>query len=127
VSTSGCSLDGKQVREQLHDDPDSFNKISQDSDIDMIERSDPDAEISRPDLGDSGGNSDDSHGSVNVGVVMVVVVTTMMTTIMKVWLWDENDHNFCGYKPHRSWQMPVSPCKVFLLFLMQHFIQRNSF
>lgn len=81
MSTSGCSLDGKQIREQLHNDSDSFSEISQDPDIGIIDHSDPDAEISKSDFGGSGSTSDDSHGSVNVGVVMVVV-KTMMTTII---------------------------------------------
>jgi hypothetical protein len=59
ASTSGRALDSKQIREQLHDDSDSFSEISQDSDIDIIAHSDPDAKINEPDLSDSGGNSDD--------------------------------------------------------------------
>lgn len=88
MSTSECSLDGKQIHEQLHNDSDSFSEISQDSDIGII------AEISKPDFGGSDSTSDDSHGSVNVGVVMMVV-KTMMTVIMKVGLWDEYDQDFC--------------------------------
>jgi hypothetical protein len=60
-------LNNKQICEQLHDDSDSFSEISQDADIDIIEHSYPDAEISRLDLSDSGGNSDDGQAGENVG------------------------------------------------------------
>jgi hypothetical protein len=36
VSTSGRALNSKQIREQLHDDSDSFSEISQDSGIDKF-------------------------------------------------------------------------------------------
>jgi hypothetical protein len=47
-------LHGKQIRQQLDDDSSSFSGISQDADIDIIERSDPDAKINRADLSDNG-------------------------------------------------------------------------
>jgi hypothetical protein len=58
----------KQICEQLHDDSGSgsFSEICQDADVDITQHSDPDAEINKPDLSDSGGNSDDSQESANV-------------------------------------------------------------
>jgi hypothetical protein len=67
VSTSGHALGSKHIREQLHEDSDSFSDISQDSDTDLTEHSDTDAEINRYDLSDSAGNSDDGQAGVNVG------------------------------------------------------------
>jgi hypothetical protein len=52
VSTSWHVLGSKHICEQLHDDSDSFSEISQDSDTDIIEHNDPDAEINRHDLSD---------------------------------------------------------------------------
>jgi hypothetical protein len=65
VSTSGHALDSKEIREQLHDDLDSFSEISQNSDIDVIEHSDPDAKINKPDLSGSGGYSDNGQAGAN--------------------------------------------------------------
>lgn len=42
TSTSWHALDSKQIHEELHDDSDSFSDISEDSDISIIEYSDPD-------------------------------------------------------------------------------------
>jgi hypothetical protein len=50
ASTSGCALDSKQIREEMHDDSDSFSEISQDSENDINVHTDPDAEINEPDL-----------------------------------------------------------------------------
>jgi hypothetical protein len=61
VSSSGCSLDSRQIHEQLHYDSDSSSEFSQDSDIDIFDRVDPDAKISTPDLSDSYNNSDDGQ------------------------------------------------------------------
>jgi hypothetical protein len=66
VSTNGHALDSKQVHKQLHDDSDSFSGISQNADIDIIGHSDPDAEVSGPDLSD-GGNSYDGQAYVDGG------------------------------------------------------------
>jgi hypothetical protein len=66
ASTSKCVLDSKQIRQQLQDDSDSFSEISQNSDINITEHSDSDAEINRPDLSDSVGNSDDGQADTNV-------------------------------------------------------------
>jgi hypothetical protein len=63
ASSSGRALDNKQIREQLHDDSDSFSEFSQESDICMFDHIDPDAEISGPDLRDSCSNSDDCEVS----------------------------------------------------------------
>jgi hypothetical protein len=60
VSTSGHALGSKQIASN------SSSEITQDSDIDIIEHSDPDAKINRLDLGDNGGNSDDSQASADV-------------------------------------------------------------
>jgi hypothetical protein len=106
----------------LHDDLDSFHEICQDSDVDIIEHSDPDAKINEPDLSDSGGNSDDGQASTNVfdddgdGGDDNVEDDDWA-------LWDEYDHDFCkipfrassGYKPPQNGQMPVSPCEFFRL------------
>jgi hypothetical protein len=51
----------------LRDDSDSFSEFSQDLDIDIIERIDPDVKMSGPDLSDSCNNSDDGKASGNVG------------------------------------------------------------
>jgi hypothetical protein len=53
ASSSGHMLDSKQIHEQLHDDSDSSSEFRQDSDIDIFDRIDPDAEIYGPDLSDS--------------------------------------------------------------------------
>jgi hypothetical protein len=66
-SSIGHALDSKQIHEQLHNDLDSFGDLSQDSDIDIFDRIDPDFEISRPDLSDSCSNSHDSQVGANVG------------------------------------------------------------
>jgi hypothetical protein len=62
---SGRELDSKQIPEKSHDS-DFFSEISQDSYIDIIEHSDPDVEINRPDFSDSGGNSDDGWKIANI-------------------------------------------------------------
>jgi hypothetical protein len=61
------ALESKEIHEQLHDNLDSFSDFSQDSVIDIFDRTDPDSEISRPDLSDSCSNSDDGQVSANVG------------------------------------------------------------
>jgi hypothetical protein len=126
VSTSGHALGSKQIREQLHDDSDSFSEISQDSDIDITAHSNPDDEINETDMSDSGGNSDDGQASINVddddgggGD------DNDEDDTIDDWAFsDENDHDFCkipfrassGYKPPRNGQIPVSPCELFQLF-----------
>jgi hypothetical protein len=66
ASTSGHALGSRETCKQLHDDSNSSSEITQDSDIDITEHSDHDAKINKPDLGDSGGNSDDSQVSAVV-------------------------------------------------------------
>jgi hypothetical protein len=66
ASTSGRALGRKQIREQQHDDLDSFSEISQVADIDIIEHRYPDNKINRPDLNDSCSNSDDGQVGANV-------------------------------------------------------------
>jgi hypothetical protein len=97
ASTSGCVLDSKQIHESLHDDSDSFSEISQDSDIDKIAHSEPDAKINEPDLSDSGGNSDYGQASTNVddddgsgGDDNDEDDTNDDWAV-----WDENNHDFC--------------------------------
>jgi hypothetical protein len=82
------------MQEQLHDDLGSFTEISQDSDIDIIKYSDPDAEINRPELSDTGGNSDDSQASAKVGGGGG---DNNEVDDNEDWaLWDENDHDSCN-------------------------------
>jgi hypothetical protein len=107
ASTSGRALDSKQIREQLHVDSDSFSEISQDSDIDIIEHSDPDAEINETDLSESGGNSDDGQASTNVvddddDGVGGDDNDENDDTNDDLALWDGNDHDFCKihFVPH---------------------------
>jgi hypothetical protein len=108
ASSSGHALDSKQIHEKLRNDSDSFSEFSQDSDIDIIDHVDPDAEISGPDLSDSGSNSDDGEASANVGS------DNDEDGDNEDWaLGDENDHNF--YKI----QMPVSPHQFLMLYLVQ--------
>lgn len=64
--TSGHALGSKQICEQRYNGSNSSSEITQDSDIDIIEHSDPDAKIKRLNFGDSGGNSDDSQASADV-------------------------------------------------------------
>jgi hypothetical protein len=66
ASTSGHALDSKQILKRLHNDLDSFSKISQVADVDITEHSDPVVKVSGPDFRDSNGNSDDSQASANV-------------------------------------------------------------
>jgi hypothetical protein len=61
------ALSSKHICEHLHDDSDSFSDISQDSDTDITEHNDPDAETNRCDLSDSSGNSDDGQVCENAG------------------------------------------------------------
>jgi hypothetical protein len=103
ASSIWCALDRKQIHEQLHDDLDSFSKVSQDSDVYMFDRIDPDAEISGPDLSDSCSNSDDGQVSGNVGGG-----DYDRDDDNEDWApWDKNNHDFymipfhasSGYKP----------------------------
>jgi hypothetical protein len=112
----------------LHDDSDSFSEISQDSDIYIIEHSDPHTEINEPDLSDSGGNSDDAQACTNVvddGGGGGGDDNDEDDDTNDDWaLWDENDHDFCkipfrassGKKTPRNGQMPVSACEFFRQF-----------
>jgi hypothetical protein len=65
-SSSGHALDSKQIHEQLHDDLDYFCEFIQDSDIDIFDYIDLDAEITGCDLSDSCSNYD-GQVSANVG------------------------------------------------------------
>jgi hypothetical protein len=60
ASSSKHALDSKQIHEQLRDDSYPFSKFSHDSDIEIFDHIDTDAEISGPDLSD-GCNSDDDQ------------------------------------------------------------------
>jgi hypothetical protein len=82
-------LDSKQIREQLRDMLDSFSEISQDSDTDIFECTDRDAEIRGPHLGDSGDNSD-GQTSENVGRGDDEDNDNADWT-----LWGENGHDCC--------------------------------
>jgi hypothetical protein len=104
-------LDSKEIREQPHDDSDSFSEISQDSDTDINEASDPDAEINRPDLSDSGGNSDDGQADENGGSGggdrsayddAADDDDDDVDYNEDRALWDKNDHDFCKipFVPH---------------------------
>lgn len=91
MSTSRRALDSKQICEQLHDVLDSFCEISQNSDIDLIVHSDPDAKINEPDLNNSDGNSDDCQASTTVGGVG----GNDEDNGNDDWaVWDKNDHDF---------------------------------
>jgi hypothetical protein len=120
------------MQEQLHDDLDSFTEISQYSDIDIIKYGDPDAKINRPEMSDSGGNSDDNQVSTNVGGGGAGGGGSDNTEDDDDEDWalrDENDHDFSkipfcasfGFKPRQNIQMPVCTHRffIFLLTLMQ--------
>jgi hypothetical protein len=64
ASSDGHALDSKLIREQLNNDSDSFSEFSQDSDIDVFDCIDSDAEISGPGLSC---NNSDGQVSANVG------------------------------------------------------------
>jgi hypothetical protein len=51
--SSGRAVDSKQIHEELYHNSDPFSEFSQDSDIDVFDRIDPDAEINGPDLSGS--------------------------------------------------------------------------
>jgi hypothetical protein len=65
--SSGHAMDSMQIRELLHDDSDSYSEFSQDSDIDVFDHVDLDAEICGPGLHESCSNSDNGEESANVG------------------------------------------------------------
>jgi hypothetical protein len=83
-------------------------EISQDADIDIVEHSDPDAKINKPDLSDSGGNSDDGQAVANVGGGGGG--DDDEDDDNEDWALRQNDHDFCkipfcassGYKPPRN-------------------------
>jgi hypothetical protein len=73
ASSCGRALDSKQIHEQLHDDSDPFSESSQDSNIDIFDRIDPDGVSG---CGGGGGYNDEDHDNED-------------------WdLWDENNHDF---------------------------------
>jgi hypothetical protein len=67
ASSCGHASESKQIHELLHDDSDSFSEFSQDSDTDIFDSTDPDAEICGTDLRDSCSNSGDGQASAYVG------------------------------------------------------------
>jgi hypothetical protein len=112
ASSSGHALDSKQIHEQLHDS-DSSSEFSQDSDIDIFDLTDPDAETRGADLRDSCSNSDANvggGGGCSGGY-------KDEDDDNEDWaLWDENDHDFymiflasSGHEPPQTGKMPVSP------------------
>jgi hypothetical protein len=134
ASSCGLALDSKQIHKQLHHDSDSFTEFSQDLDIDIFDRIDPDAEISGPGFSDSCSNSDDGQVSAHVGggnngnddgCGCSSGYNDEDVDDDEWALWHEYNRDFnmisfrasAGYKPPRSRQMPFSSDEIFSYIL----------
>lgn len=108
----------------MHDDSVSFSELT-----DIVHRTEPDAEISGPDLSDRYSNSDDDQVIVSVRGNCAGGCDGRNDTDDDNgdWaLWNQNNHDFymisflasSHYKPHRRRQMPVYTHEFLCYFLV---------